>query len=168
MIRMFIQTSFIICSIFLGTDSLYVLFFRSCMIFRLFSFSSETNHRIHRILKALKFFMINLLFVLMVMYAYAIIGMSLFSGLLNVENSQLSDSLYAKSNYFPINFNSFVESWFTLFHFLVVNNWNITASGLLAVRGKWASLYPISFNIIVVTIMLDVVITFFLDIQVRL
>jgi hypothetical protein len=165
-IRMFVQMLLIVCSIFLGVESVYSLFFQSCMIFRLFSFSPETDHRIHRILKALKFFMINLLFVLVVMYAYAIVGMSLFSGLLNADNSKLDGSLYAKLNYYSINFNSFVESWFTLFHFLVVNNWNITESGLVAVRGKWASLYPISFNIIVVTIMLDVVVTFFLDIQV--
>jgi hypothetical protein len=44
-----------------------------------------------------------------------------------------------------------------------VNNWNITLTGLQAVRGYWAILYPLVFNILVVTIMVDIVISFFLD-----
>jgi two pore calcium channel protein len=166
-IRIIFQICFLISSISSGLSSVSSLIMQTCFIFRLFSFSIETETRINKILNSIKFFAVNVLFVLIVIYFYSIVGMSLFSGSLSESNPKLIGTEYSSFNYFSINFNSFAESWFTLFHFLIVNNWNITASGLIAVSGLWSVLFPISFNIIVVTIMLDVVITFFLDIQVN-
>jgi hypothetical protein len=166
-IRIILQAAFIICACVTGINSAASLILQSLIVFRVFSFSKETDTRINKIIHSMRYFMVNALFVLMTMYVYAIVGMYLFSGKLSRDNPKLVGTLYSDSNYFSINFESFVESWFTLFHFLIVNNWNVTASGLIASSGMTAVLFPISFNIIVVTIMLDVVITFFLDIQVR-
>jgi hypothetical protein len=46
----------------------------------------------------------------------------------------------------------------------MLNNWNVTLSGLQAVRGYWTIVFPATFVILIPTIMLDVVVSFFLDI----
>ena len=58
-----------------------------------------------------------------VMFFYAIIGEFFYGGLITtkaVEDHQIDPS----NMYFLINFNDLYASMITLFHILVVNNWN--------------------------------------------
>ena len=58
-----------------------------------------------------------------VMFFYAVLGELLFSGIItidSVEHAQISTS----KMYYLINFNDLYASMITLFHVLVVNNWN--------------------------------------------
>ena len=76
----------------------------------------------------------------------------------------LHSTSYGQNDYYLINFNSFSEAFFTVFHFLVVNNWPVTLSGMIAVSSKWSLVYYILFYLIVVLVILSVVVTFFVDV----
>ena len=67
--------------------------------------------------------------------------------------------------YYLINFNDLYASMVTLFHILVVNNWNQTTEMYVVIMGsEWPRLYFTSFWIICTLIMLNIVISFVLEI----
>ena len=64
-----------------------------------------------------------------------------------------------------MNFNDFPASLVTLFHIMVVNNWFITCDMITALKGWWSPrLFFISFWVLTVLIMLNLVISFVLEI----
>ena len=67
--------------------------------------------------------------------------------------------------YFLINFNDLYASMVTLFHIIVVNNWNQTTNMYCVIMGSsWPRLYFTTFWIICTLIMLNIVISFVLEI----
>ena len=104
-----------------------------------------------------------------VMYAFAILGVQLFGGLVNTDaNAPQLEKLKATETFFdsgyaPLNFNDFEGSFVVLFCVLVVNNWFVIVEGFVAVTSKWARLYFIFFYLIGVLVCLNVVIAFILD-----
>ena len=58
-----------------------------------------------------------------VMFFFAIIGEFFFAGVITVESVREADT-GAMKLYYLINFNDMYASMITLFHVLVVNNWN--------------------------------------------
>ena len=99
-----------------------------------------------------------------VMFFYAIIGEFFFAGLITTETVRNAD-VSASKLYFLINFNDLYSSMVTLFHILVVNNWNQTTDLYCAIVGNnWPRLYFTTFWIICTLTMLNVVISFILEI----
>lgn len=67
--------------------------------------------------------------------------------------------------YFLINFNDLYASMITLFHILVVNNWNETTEMYCVVgQSTWPRMYFTTFWIICTLIMLNIVVSFVLEI----
>ena len=99
-----------------------------------------------------------------VMFFYAIIGEYLFAGVITTRSVQ--DNQIAASNmYFLINFNDLYASMVTLFHVLVVNNWNQTTDMYCVITGSTLPrLYFTTFWVICTLIMLNIVISFVLEI----
>ena len=58
-----------------------------------------------------------------VMFFYAVIGEFFFAGVITTNSVQVNQ-IEASNLYFLINFNDLYASMVTLFHVLVVNNWN--------------------------------------------
>lgn len=163
MLKFYLVFAFFLSSILPPYDSTRFLVFRSLLLFRLTALVPKVREIVQTTLRMVPVFSINFVSVACVMYWYAIVGMWAFHGLLVKSNSDLIGTAYAAENFYPVNFNSFSESLFTLFHLLVVNNWHITMSGAVAVTSKWCRLYFISFWFIVVTVMFAVILAFFVD-----
>jgi len=63
-----------------------------------------------------------------------------------------------------MNFNDFPSSFVTLFHIMIVNNWfNTTDMCCIVMESRWPVLYFVSFWIFTVLIMLNLVISFVLE-----
>lgn len=89
--------------------------------------------------------------------------MILWAGIITTVSKQTNYS--TPPLYYLMNFNDFGASLVTLFHILVVNNWMITCDMYCYVVGNnWPRLYFISFWTICVLIVLNLVISFVLDI----
>lgn len=99
-----------------------------------------------------------------VMFFFAVIGEFFFSGLITITSVKDAD-IEASKMYFLINFNDLYASMITLFHILVVNNWNETTEMYCVVgNSKWPRLYFTTFWIICTLIMLNIVVSFVLEI----
>ena len=67
--------------------------------------------------------------------------------------------------YYLMNFNDFGASFVTLFHIMIVNNWFVTCDMFSDIVGNnWPRVYFISFWVFTVLIMLNLVISFVLEI----
>jgi two pore calcium channel protein, plant len=99
-----------------------------------------------------------------VYFAFAELGMLLFAGAITTESAQ-KDNPAIPALYYLMNFNDFLSSMVTLFHIMVVNNWYITCDMLCTVKGNsWPIFFFVSFWILTVLIMLNIVIAFVLEI----
>ena len=99
-----------------------------------------------------------------VMFFYAIIGEYLYAEVITTRSVQVNQ-ISASNMYFLINFNDLYSSMVTLFHILVVNNWNQTTDMFCVITDStWPRLYFTTFWIICTLIMLNIVISFVLEI----
>ena len=99
-----------------------------------------------------------------VMFFFAVIGEFFFSGLITISSVKNAD-IEASKMYFLINFNDLYASMITLFHILVVNNWNETTEMYCVVgQSTWPRMYFTTFWIICTLIMLNIVVSFVLEI----
>ena len=98
-----------------------------------------------------------------VCFEFAIVGQYLYGGritTLTVETNEI-DAPYM---YYLMNFNDFYASMVTLFHVLVINNWNNTTDMYCTVMDhNWPRLYFGLFWVICVLIMLNIVISYVLE-----
>jgi len=150
-------------SIVIPTDFKIMIICRSLLFFRILSLSNSIDSYVDTILRMVPTFSINFVSLLTLIYVYAVIGMSLYQGLLVRSNDKLSGTMYDRFQFYPVNFNSFSESLFLLFHLLMVNNWNVTYSGIKAVSSRWSFLFFASFHVICVVLMLAVILSFFIE-----
>ena len=99
-----------------------------------------------------------------VMFFYAVIGEYFFAAVITTKSVQVNQ-ISASNMYFLINFNDLYASMVTLFHILVVNNWNQTTDMYCVITGSnWPRFYFTTFWIICTLIMLNIVISFVLEI----
>ncbi|RWS17273.1 two pore calcium channel protein 1-like protein [Dinothrombium tinctorium] len=110
----------------------------------------------------------GLLFV--VFYIYAIIGMQLFTGLINGNSKNCNNNTIhccpesAEMQYCTLNFNSIGNTLLFLFDLMVVNQWHVLAKGPeVALNSKWTRLYFVSFHLICVIIVLNIFTAFVLE-----
>lgn len=57
-------------------------------------------------------------------YVFALIGMQIWAGKITKDTAALKGTTFAEMGYYMLNFNSFLEALFTLFHINVINNYN--------------------------------------------
>ena len=94
-------------------------------------------------------------------HRYGAIGVQLFGGLIWEGNPALHNTTFEASGYGPNNFNDYASSLVTLFELLVVNNWMITMDGFVKASGtKWARMYFVSWWLLAVVIVLNIVIAY--------
>ncbi|XP_055257210.1 two pore channel protein 1-like [Moschus berezovskii] len=114
--------------------------------------------------------------VLVVYYAFAIVGMEAFHGkvrfldpgsgspdALVCGNPALKDSAFAQGRYCKNNFNDLASSLILLTELTVVNQWHILADGFALVTHQAAKLYFIGFHIVVVILIVNIFIAFILE-----
>ena len=99
-----------------------------------------------------------------VLFFYAVIGEFFFGALITTDSVQVY-SIDASNMYYLINFNDMYASMVTLFHVLVVNNWNETTEMYTVIsESNWPRVYFTTFWVICTLIMLNIVISFVLEI----
>jgi Ion transport protein len=106
----------------------WTLLLRSCLLFRLFSNFKSARKIIASLVRLGPALLCFLSALLGVYYFWAILGMELYWDLLVPDNPGLVGTLYAESDYFANNFNSFLRSFVLLFELMVVNNWFIVGA----------------------------------------
>eukprot|EP00096_Caligus_rogercresseyi_P003977 TRINITY_DN1807_c0_g1_i1.p1 TRINITY_DN1807_c0_g1~~TRINITY_DN1807_c0_g1_i1.p1 ORF type:complete len:620 (-),score=138.88 TRINITY_DN1807_c0_g1_i1:1648-3507(-) len=108
-------------------------------------------------------------------YFYALIGMELFGGAIQSDdytngsisycgNELLKDSAFYRNHYCANNFNNVVSSFVVLFELMVVNQWHVLSEGYtLVLKSKWTRLYFLSFNLVCVSVILNIYTAFVLE-----
>ena len=99
-----------------------------------------------------------------VMFFFSVVGIWLYSGRITTA-SVVRTQIDAPYMYYLMNFNDFYASLMTLFHVIVINNWNNTTDMYCIVVGShWPRVYFASFWILAVLNMFNLVISFVLEI----
>ncbi|CAK9050524.1 unnamed protein product [Durusdinium trenchii] len=101
------------------------------------------------------------LLLLMVIVASSGTEEQLFGG--RMLPAQLKGSGYAEDQYWPLNFDDFPSGLVTLFSVMVVNNWFVLAGGFMQVTTPYASIFFVSFFVIVNLVVLNILIALIID-----
>jgi two pore calcium channel protein, plant len=80
------------------------------------------------------------------------------------QTEQLKGTLYDTENFYALSFDTFGNTLMVLFSMTVVNNWHVIASGVTAVTSSWSILYFVSFYLLAVMVIVNVIVAFFLDV----
>ena len=91
-------------------------------------------------------------------YVYAQLGIVIFGGRIRTDVAGQPNVEYALNN-----FNDFGSALVTLFELLVVNNWNVIMDQAVAVSNDWARIYFVSWFILAVMVMSNLIVAHILD-----
>ncbi|GAA30826.2 two pore segment channel 2 [Clonorchis sinensis] len=105
---------------------------------------------------------------LSVYYVYALLGMSLFHGVIVYNaNSSSTENLqcgtYQQLQYWSINFDDFAASIVLLWDLMVVNNWHVIVTAYQQTLNNWIHLYMISWWLIAPVGLLSLVTAFVIE-----
>lgn len=116
---------------------------------------------------------------LLLFYAYSVIGMTLFRNLITPEiigndctiiktilnrTSSFSITTPTKMRYCELNFNTLPSSFMVLFDMMVVNQWHVIADNFETVSGsRFSRVYFVSFHLICVIVLLNIFTAFVLE-----
>lgn len=99
-----------------------------------------------------------------VMCIYCSLGIQLFGGLVNAGNLNLEGTDLAEDDYLLFNFNDYPNGMVTLFNLLVMGNWQVWMQSYKDLTGSyWSLAYFISFYLITVLLLLNLVMAFVLE-----
>lgn len=103
-----------------------------------------------------------------VVYIFSAIGMMLFGGLItrdpkNQMSYMLKGTDFANSFYWANNFNDLLSGMNVCFNLLVINNWNVFESGILAISTKWSRWFFFTFFLCGVIIVNNLVVAIVID-----
>ncbi|XAR55507.1 hypothetical protein NMG60_11035590 [Bertholletia excelsa] len=99
-----------------------------------------------------------------IMCIYCSLGLQIFGGIVNAGNPKLGQTDIAESDYLLFNFNDYPNGMVTLFNLLVMGNWQLWMQSYVELTGTtWAYLYFVSFYLITVLLLLNLVIAFVLE-----
>ncbi|CAH2071765.1 unnamed protein product [Thlaspi arvense] len=99
-----------------------------------------------------------------VLCIYCSIGVQVFGGLVNAGNKQLFKTELAEEDYLLFNFNDYPNGMVTLFNLLVMGNWQVWMESYKDLTGTWWSItYFVSFYIITVLLLLNLIVAFVLE-----
>ncbi|KAL2981278.1 hypothetical protein AAZX31_13G279600 [Glycine max] len=95
---------------------------------------------------------------------YCSIGVQIFGGIVNAGNPELELTALAENDYLVFNFNDYPNGIVTLFNFLVTATWDEVMTSYKELTGtSWTYLYFISFYLITVLLLLNLIIAFVLE-----
>ncbi|KAJ4823100.1 Two pore calcium channel protein 1A [Turnera subulata] len=88
----------------------------------------------------------------------------IFGGLVNAGNPNLEGTDLAEDDYLLFNFNDYPNGMVTLFNLLVMGNWQVWMESYKDLTGSaWSHIYFISFYLITILLLLNLVIAFVLE-----
>jgi hypothetical protein len=102
-------------------------------------------------------------------YLFSTIGVLFFGGLINTDpnsvySGRLKGTEFDDSNFWANSFNDHCSAFVTLFELLVINNWTVTCDGFAAAsNSKLARLFFVSFHLIGVVVINNLVISFVVE-----
>lgn len=95
---------------------------------------------------------------------YCSLGVQFFGGIVNAGNPYASETDLADSDYLLFNFNDFQSGMITLHNLLVQNNWQIWIESYKELTSTaWTYAYFVSFYVITVLLLLNLVVAFVLE-----
>ena len=131
---------------------------RSLDLFRCTRFVPIFRNIIYRSGKVLPVFVGPLILVASAVHIFCYIGMGLWGGMVEVGTIQNISPYYDYNN-----FNTYHGGLLTMFQVLVINDWNQVAKVFLSINnGRFVFSFFICANILSVSILLNIFITFFI------
>ncbi|WOL20569.1 two pore calcium channel protein 1 [Canna indica] len=95
---------------------------------------------------------------------YCSLGVQLFGGMVNAGNPKLETTDLSDNDYLLFNFNDYPNGMVTLFNLLVMGNWQAWMQSYSELTGtSWSLVYFISFYLITVLLLLNLVVAFILE-----
>ncbi|XP_042971938.1 two pore calcium channel protein 1A-like isoform X1 [Carya illinoinensis] len=99
-----------------------------------------------------------------VLCIYCSLGVQIFGGIVNDGNASLEGTELADDDYLLFNFNDYPNGMVTLFNLLVLGNWQIWMQSYKELTGtSWTLAYFVSFYLITVLLLLNLIIAFVLE-----
>ncbi|XP_011086365.1 two pore calcium channel protein 1A [Sesamum indicum] len=99
-----------------------------------------------------------------VMCIYCSLGVQIFGGIVNAGNPNLTGTDLSDDDYLLFNFNDYPNGMVTLFNLLVMGNWQVWMQSYKELTGtSWSYAYFISFYLITVLLLLNLVVAFVLE-----
>ncbi|XP_043689271.1 two pore calcium channel protein 1B [Telopea speciosissima] len=99
-----------------------------------------------------------------VLCIYCSLGLQIFGGIVNSGNPNLEGTGLYENDYLLFNFNDYPTGMVTLFNLLVMNDWQVWMEGYKELTGtSWTLTYFISFYLITVMLLLNLVVAFVLE-----
>lgn len=99
-----------------------------------------------------------------VLCIYCSLGVQIFGGIVNAGNSDLEGTELADNDWLLFNFNDYPNGMATLFNLLVMNDWQIWMQSYKDLTGtSWSMVYFISFYLLAVMLLLNLVVAFVLE-----
>ncbi len=108
--------------------------------------------------KAIPYAESQLIVILSVMHIFAVVGMGLWAGKIDISTSGNAGNFYYK-----LNFNTFPESMVTLFQVIALNNWQTLARMYAELGNRWGYVYFIVFIVFAVSIIMNVLAAIAID-----
>ncbi|XP_052178154.1 two pore calcium channel protein 1A isoform X2 [Diospyros lotus] len=99
-----------------------------------------------------------------VLCIYCSLGLQIFGGIVNAGNPNLEGTDLAEDDYLLFNFNDYPNGMVTLFNLLVMGNWQVWMQSYKELTGtSWTYAYFISFYLVTVLLLFNLVIAFVLE-----
>jgi len=99
-----------------------------------------------------------------VMCLYCSLGLQIFGGLVYEDNPKLEGTKLKDNDYLVFNFNDYPTGMVTLFNLMVMGNWQDWMESYVQITGtSWVLLYFISFYVITVLLLVNLVVAFVLE-----
>ncbi|OMO99562.1 hypothetical protein CCACVL1_03733, partial [Corchorus capsularis] len=99
-----------------------------------------------------------------VLCIYCSLGVQIFGGIVNAGNANLDSTDLSDDDYLLFNFNDYPNGMVTLFNLLVMGNWQAWMQSYKVLTGtSWTLIYFISFYLITVLLLLNLVVAFVLE-----
>ncbi|XVF01995.1 hypothetical protein REPUB_Repub04eG0138100 [Reevesia pubescens] len=99
-----------------------------------------------------------------VLCIYCSLGVQIFGGIVNAGNPNLEGTELSDDDYLLFNFNDYPNGMVTLFNLLVMGNWQAWMQSYKELTGtSWALVYFISFYLVTVLLLLNLVMAFVLE-----
>ncbi|XP_022764063.1 two pore calcium channel protein 1 isoform X2 [Durio zibethinus] len=99
-----------------------------------------------------------------VLCIYCSLGVQIFGGIVNAGNSNLEGTDLTDDDYLLFNFNDYPNGMVTLFNLLVMGNWQVWMQSYKELTGtSWTLVYFISFYLVTVLLLLNLVVAFVLE-----
>lgn len=153
---------------FNGNIIRFIMMARAFRILRFFFLVKEFRQMVKTFLGILPATSRVALLLFVVVYTWSWIGMHFFGGMIsrdpsNMYASKLEGTDFAGAFYWANSFNDMFSGANVCFNLLVINNWNEMESGIVAVYGKTSRFFFLTFYIVGVMIVNNIVVALVVD-----